>query len=533
MADVEEDDPVVREMDVHINQALAKQLYLLQYPMRPYERGMPLPVEAKIKPVNSLLEVAHTIEQDGRNYDNNVPPSCALTSIVHKGTKVDAVTNYAIGVVQDGKFHLTPLHATLQMRPSFKHIDDAKAAEVEIDEDDEMNGKGPEEPHVIGFRKKESERATQARKNSYAYKHAIEEAESWIDLAVHSQDSLVANVAFESMSSKGSDRKIKFQEGPAAYLHGLNYLQHAKETELSLVGNNPETAIDVSNLPAHTEGTSSMGRGVDSLTAYLQKAVLISHTMLKEVSSVTNDEVIARTLQDCAVMVRGNWVLASKHLYPTQAHLAVARDATLLLLHRHGAVVRGQLQQQLGVSAGFLKQILEGVAELNTELRCWKPKLEDGVEYALQQADEARKWEGFWLHKAAIIEEELGVGALAVPKCKCGRTWQQKDANLEDELAMPVCKCKPIPTFASNVLSKGRENIEVLHYSPPPPAPPQAEAHNAEPAEEQGSAPSSAPTSGRGGKRSAAGGGGSQADTGAQPKPAPTFKPKRASKKRT
>lgn len=41
-------------------------------------------------------------------------------------SRVRPATNFAFGVVRNNEFHLTPVHATMQMRPCFQHIDDAK-----------------------------------------------------------------------------------------------------------------------------------------------------------------------------------------------------------------------------------------------------------------------------------------------------------------------------------------------------------------------------------------------------------------------
>lgn len=40
--------------------------------------------------------------------------------------RVRPATNFAFGVIKADEFHLTPVHATMQMRPCFQHIDEAK-----------------------------------------------------------------------------------------------------------------------------------------------------------------------------------------------------------------------------------------------------------------------------------------------------------------------------------------------------------------------------------------------------------------------
>ena len=56
-----------------------------------------------------------------------------------------------------------------------------------MDLDDPDNGgtkAAAERPQQVSFKKKETERATAARKSTYAYKKSIEDAEPWVPLEV-------------------------------------------------------------------------------------------------------------------------------------------------------------------------------------------------------------------------------------------------------------------------------------------------------------------------------------------------------------
>lgn len=73
-------------------------------------------------------------------------------------------------------------------RQSTAHVDTQQALEIEMDLDDPDNGgaskAAAERPQQVSFKKKESERATAARKSTYAYKKSIEDAEPWVALEV-------------------------------------------------------------------------------------------------------------------------------------------------------------------------------------------------------------------------------------------------------------------------------------------------------------------------------------------------------------
>jgi len=100
-----DDDPVVRQIPVYLSQQLSGDLYLLQYPLRPHYRGAEVPLSARLRRENGLLELqAEAAPQGG-------------VSRHHKlvSTKLPPMAHYAIGVLRDGCLHVTPLNATLQV----------------------------------------------------------------------------------------------------------------------------------------------------------------------------------------------------------------------------------------------------------------------------------------------------------------------------------------------------------------------------------------------------------------------------------
>ncbi|CAM9871321.1 unnamed protein product, partial [Choristocarpus tenellus] len=119
-------DPLDRVMDVYLADSLEDNLYLLQYPMRPVDRPQATPVAVKVKVANQKMEIEHAIEQDSTHFDADAPPHLLQRTMTHVGTRVQASTNFAFGVVRNNEFHLTPVHSTFQLRPSFQHVDNAK-----------------------------------------------------------------------------------------------------------------------------------------------------------------------------------------------------------------------------------------------------------------------------------------------------------------------------------------------------------------------------------------------------------------------
>ena len=51
------DDPVVREIPVYLTKQLASGLFLLQYPLRPSERGPEDFCNARVRPNHEIMEI--------------------------------------------------------------------------------------------------------------------------------------------------------------------------------------------------------------------------------------------------------------------------------------------------------------------------------------------------------------------------------------------------------------------------------------------------------------------------------------------
>jgi DNA-directed RNA polymerase III subunit RPC5 len=424
------DDPVIRELDVYVSQDLLNHLYLLQYPMRPMERPLETPVAAKIKPQNHKLEIKHSIVQSGKNYDTNVPQLLLLKEQTHGGTRVAPVTNYAIGIVRENELHLTPVHAIMQMRPMFKHVNEAARRETEDMDDGTQAEDAPKE---VMFKKKESERATEARQRSYAHKKSQEEAEQWVELAVKDPESDTAKQEFEQMYCSQQQRRIKFREGTRAYLAGLDHLCDKARPPMPPGDGDAMSPFDVSEAEAAMAASTldpsayfdqplpvaqlSAHKGVHAIKAYLRTAYVLSHAMLKEVTGVQDDDAVVHELRGHAVLVRGNWVLSTHVLHKGDARATTARDLLLLLLHRHGAVNRVTLQNALDLQPNYTKGILEQVAALDRVAKWWHPQLADGVDFALLRPNDCALAEQYWDKKEQELTAKLGATAATTAGC--------------------------------------------------------------------------------------------------------------------
>ncbi|KAG5460028.1 MAG: Sin-like protein conserved region-domain-containing protein [Olpidium bornovanus] len=186
-------DPVVKEFPVYVSTALAKQLYLFQFPVRnlPWTSSN-CPVAARVKPAHKVVELDLPLETtvDTYNRERGEELSLGVTDEEVRtaydvkaagwgaGAKgrsagfstgppekeklldiqtlsslyVPSQTMYMAGVTRDGALHLTPLGGGVyQMRPSFKYLDkiDEKhksASRRAHEEEDKAAGGVPQQP---------------------------------------------------------------------------------------------------------------------------------------------------------------------------------------------------------------------------------------------------------------------------------------------------------------------------------------------------------------------------------------------------
>ena len=185
-----DDDPIVHTYDIHVTTTLSPHLYLFQYPVRgshlPFANSTgSCPISARIKPDSGAVELDIPINttrhydqekgrkwgealrkarldrearasttssraaasgkrrrignEDGSDDDADSPShltfeearaSGRILATQTLGGKIQADnTRYMIGVFRNNQLHLTPLKATVQLRPQFHHIDTATELE--------------------------------------------------------------------------------------------------------------------------------------------------------------------------------------------------------------------------------------------------------------------------------------------------------------------------------------------------------------------------------------------------------------------
>ncbi|KAH3862898.1 hypothetical protein DPMN_025873 [Dreissena polymorpha] len=171
---MDEEDPIEQEINVHLTKALADNLYLLQYPVRPsfmtYDSVELL--SGKVKPGQSRLELevalntssSHYCKSKGEQFALNVDGKIGEGASFFTSDKMDKqvltshptgaqVGRYAVGYFKGGELFMSPVRAQLQMKPSFSYLDKsdtrAESKQAALEQGDSSQDEAEEEATAV------------------------------------------------------------------------------------------------------------------------------------------------------------------------------------------------------------------------------------------------------------------------------------------------------------------------------------------------------------------------------------------------
>ena len=208
----EEDDEVVRELDVYVTEEDLS-LYLLQFPLRPCFANPPEVIDARFKPQHAILEL-------------NVNHEAMDAPLRMLSTKVAQDVRFGVGLLSGESLHITPLSEVLQMRPSFLHLAAPGKPHSHHQQQQADNGQSDDDDHEdvddgdshshshrnshnrnhaeskpalqkVVLQKMESERMQSARLQSFSYLKSLEDAEVFQKLRTHDIESVESDGQFD------------------------------------------------------------------------------------------------------------------------------------------------------------------------------------------------------------------------------------------------------------------------------------------------------------------------------------------------
>jgi len=452
-----EEDEIVREIDVYISPELAKCMYLIQFPLQPASHAVhplesslqqqsekfskiakssmpPVPTAAKIKPQHSILELNYSVPNHSFSSQRQIPGPLNLSERTFASQNIPIKTHMALGLFDSTgtKIDLIPLKSIIQMRPSFRHVDalfdDGSVVESGQDDENEDEGedggttsqadKGKTSKPVM-FQKSENERTILARKSSYAYKKASEEAEEWIDLDVHKPGSEERKVVMKKAycPKDARDKILRFikagkRGGNAGYVKSLNYLPNAttEETVEDFVAG-PESAVlsQDGNSLQQPEWMKELAARVATLLQKRQ-GVPVSYAVIRSrFHPSISDHALIQALSASASLVRGNFVMKSS-LMALSNIVANVRDVILILMIKFGFVQRHLLtrtfeksgDESCVVTSDVINSLLAMIARKTRN--GMEMKLDDDLTFETEFPVIARLHEMYWDKKQTELK---------------------------------------------------------------------------------------------------------------------------------
>ncbi|XP_072931804.1 DNA-directed RNA polymerase III subunit RPC5 [Epargyreus clarus] len=449
---MEDDDPVVQEIPVFLSQALAKNLYIYQYPVRPANRDWTnvKVTNASVKPKNQMVRLEVGLDTYSDKYCSSKGEQIALNTdgaqephysrnkekekakyfkhgimdkIVYESSGPCTETrHYAVAILQDKELHCTPIQGIVQLRPSYSYHDKQDKRMEKSKGDDEMDEEAPPEAQqiTVKFARQETEVAKKAREKSFETMSQRISEEPWFDAMWKNSESDHAELErlklFSATSSDGSALTLR----PREYVRAL--------------------------VPPHEEDEVDADKKVslqDQVKELLNNAKLLTFSeirlLLKVPESAAGEATLLTALSGAACCVRGVWAPRAPPppLAPSALH-AAARDHVLYLFTQHTYIDRRKVTAAVRLPPQDVLQIMQSVAKYNPNTG-WELLIPPDTAFEEKYPEIMQRQNLYWEARQRLFSEML-MGD-SVPKRQ--RKKSQRDSG-SDSMMSPKARCNSV-----------------------------------------------------------------------------------------
>ncbi|XP_042447479.1 DNA-directed RNA polymerase III subunit RPC5-like [Zingiber officinale] len=387
--EVEEDDTVVREIDVFCSPTPLDEdtyLYILQYVLRPSWRPYELNErcdKVRVKPKKSNIEIDLSLDIDSENYDQDTSELQRLEKQTLSSSKTPLVATYAVGMLNGNQLHLNPVHAVVQLRPSIAYLNPKTKQNVQSAESSAKS-----DINAVGLPIKQ-EKLGQAGSNDGG-----EIDEPWISLEYHPIDSHFTDRYHQKMIAE-DHHQIPFMIKPSDYINSLY----------------PGTSTDDKRTQAFSLRHLLSLPLEKRLKKWFSEVCQVNNfNALLDLAPDSSKEDVLKVLPHYADLVQGLWVTKSSLLHEGEA--ALYRDYLLYLFSMNPIIQTDRLRMLTSKCTG-LKSILIPLAVERRILKHWKfikstdmvfirnnPKIVD---------DQEKAWLACWNNIKKSVGEKMHV----------------------------------------------------------------------------------------------------------------------------
>ncbi|XP_058777878.1 uncharacterized protein LOC131652118 [Vicia villosa] len=343
MEEDEEEDPVVREIDVYFSPSIngGTKLYVMQFPLRPSWRPYEFDErceEVRLKPESSEVEVDLSVDLESSNIDSDFSEKLKYTKETLSTTWKPAPANgCAVGLLMGDKLHLHPVHAVVQLRPSRHYLDSG----------------GSEKKDAAPSKKQNKQMNSSTEQKS-------DDDQCWLPLKYHGCKSDISSRYFQQMVAQESS-PINFEMNTYDYIATL-----CPRVSSNTLAKGPSKRFLLS-LPVEKRLE----------TLLIEGAPLHRFSAIKHFAPEYSDDELLSFLQQHAQLLRGYWIPRGKLLYPNGGLELLARNYVIVMFHKSLKYLADDLRR-LGKLANLVKSFLMQFAsekfDLKDKVMYWKFK---------------------------------------------------------------------------------------------------------------------------------------------------------------
>lgn len=381
--DVEQDpeaeaDRIVREIDVCFSPSIDDntQLYLMQYPLRPswHQYEFERCEEVRVNPASRKMEVDISLDVDSEHYNEDVAANLRITKMtLHTQWKTPLATGYAVGVLVGDKFHLNPIHAAVQLRPSKDYASTGSSKHKNVDAADVEVAVKKEGP-------------PKGKQTNPPTEQKADDKNLWLPLEYHSTMSdSSASYLQKMMTDKNT--KMQFTMKPNDYVDSFcpGASSNAKAT-------GPKIRSFLS-LPLEERFKKLLSEGPP-----IQRFITLKHF-----APDASVEDVLKVLQEHACLVQGLWVPKSMFLLK-DLKKSVPRDYVLVLFSKKTEITSKEVEAA-GIRKEEVKVFLKDFAIERPSMKDWKFKEQPDVAFMKQYPEIVKKQEeGFKSREELVMK---------------------------------------------------------------------------------------------------------------------------------
>eukprot|EP00916_Digyalum_oweni_P004719 GHVL01008356.1.p1 GENE.GHVL01008356.1~~GHVL01008356.1.p1 ORF type:complete len:606 (+),score=133.15 GHVL01008356.1:34-1818(+) len=354
------DDPVVRSINVYISDIPEGEMYLLQYPLRPFYRpyGDQGQLESvELRKQQKTLRMKYSLSTETDNHDEHSSGMNIQNQVLNSSSKKSNSCSYAMGYLKNDDLFLVPVDSICQFRPDFKHVDDLAMKNKVGDEATKETSVVEEAKKAQVVEVQYKRREVDQRNISYSKLKQQEESEEWIPLHVYDDDSVeshdIIKIICESPFTEECEEINETKDDITCLIDNkcitksriLNFSDDIISYINILCTGSPILSIDVSSQNSvNKQSTSSVSRStIAKLSVDQQVKKILEHFQVVKTSEIQRlltapisfDRLIG-LLEMFAHCVRGLWVIKTQEISTDTIadanQFQIARDVFLMIL---------------------------------------------------------------------------------------------------------------------------------------------------------------------------------------------------------